>query len=208
MTEYKKCKHCGQYMNNTDKFCQNCGAKNTKEYSCFGCISLIIVAIIVIKILTVFDNNVNPFNFRIRSNPYTGSNYNNTVRGLSEDEFKNSCIYIDREYYRDFLRNPSKHIGEKVCVQVSIRQVLNDGNEKYYFANGATGNESYSEREIWFGDDYCIVDKRPRNSTNIIVGDIVTVYGTFKGIETFTLKFFETEEEVPVIDIKYCDFNF
>ena len=51
MSELKKCNYCGNEIQNNNKFCTHCGAKNKKEYSCGGCLLTIFVAYLIFNAL-------------------------------------------------------------------------------------------------------------------------------------------------------------
>jgi hypothetical protein len=123
-----------------------------------------------------------------------------TVKDLSEEEYKALC----KEYsYKDVLRNPENYVGEKVVITVEISSVYETSwlnPVKYYFA--------YAETEpgngFFWGDRYCIFDKRENTDLKILKTDIIKVWGEIsEPRETESL--IVNSEELFCIDMKYVE---
>lgn len=119
---------------------------------------------------------------------------------LSETEYKALCKQID---YRELCRNPEKYIGEKVTVTVAVRQIVDAelfSNKKAWRAYSDT--DGY---EVYFDDEYYMLDERGDGSGKIIDDDIVVVYGEFTGVTNVTRALTWTSDELPEISVRYAD---
>ena len=119
---------------------------------------------------------------------------------LSETEYKALCKQID---YRELCRNPEKYIGEKVTVTVAVRQIVDAelfSNKKAWRAYSDT--DGY---EVYFDDEYYMLDERGDGSGKIIDDDIVVVYGEFTGVTNVTRALTWTSDELPELSVRYAD---
>jgi hypothetical protein len=116
---------------------------------------------------------------------------------VSEEDFRASCETLD---YKSLLRNPDEYIGKNVTVTVKISQVLSEtyGDEKYYRCYTDDSGSGF-----YYDDEYYIADDRYDGTPKLLEDDIITIYGTYEGIETITRAIGGTSDEVPQISMKY-----
>lgn len=111
------------------------------------------------------------------------------------DDYKNRCS----EYtYEDMARNPERVKGEQAKVTGEVIQVLEDGDHVVMRVNITEGKYSYS--------DTIYVDYYRHSATEdrILEGDIITIYGTLRGLETYT-SVLGASVSIPRIDAEYID---
>lgn len=117
---------------------------------------------------------------------------------MTEEEYKALC----QEYkYKDVVRTPENYIGEKIHIKLKVSSVkeagLLNGYQKYYFA---WSNDEY---DMWFGDEYIIMDKRyNKDELKILEGDIIEVWGEIANTE-HTTSLIVNSKELFSIDMRY-----
>ena len=116
----------------------------------------------------------------------------------SEEEFKQSCSDLD---YKEFMRYPEKHIGDKVKLECKVVQNVMDTNGNIAFYHGQTRDDN----GYWLGNEFVIFDNRS-DDTRILEDDIITVYGKFTGMETVQRIIGQGyNTELPAIKMIYVD---
>lgn len=121
--------------------------------------------------------------------------YNNE---RSEAEFKQSCSDLD---YKEFMRYPEKHMGDKVKLECKVVQNVMDTNGNIAFYHGQTRDDN----GYWYGNEFVIFDDRS-DHTRILEDDIITVYGKFTGMETVQRVLGQGyNSELPAIEMLYVD---
>jgi len=101
-------------------------------------------------------------------------NYDDSFDKVSESKFRR-MDYFTGISHEDLLRYPDSHKNKKVFLERwQISQVI---ESKLYFAYKGTGNNT----------QYIIINDSANSGTNAMVGDTVTVYGTFDGNESVTM---------------------
>lgn len=138
----------------------------------------------------------------------------------SFSDFKKSCEVLD---YKTVARNPDDYIGKNFSFDVYISNVKTNGEGvKYYSAcyfdtvaaNSAMKNYNStsfkdvlllakdSNQYIYLFDE---MNKNDANYIKILEGDIVRVYGTFKGLATYRNYITGAESEQMTLYIRYAD---
>lgn len=113
---------------------------------------------------------------------------------MSEEEYRAACKEID---WKELCRYPDEYKGEKVLLEVQIKQIVSTKRWRAETDNGGTG---------WYNDDeYFLVDKRGSDAVKILEDDIVTVYGEFVGLTEITRSLTLTSSELPKINVLYAD---
>lgn len=116
---------------------------------------------------------------------------------ITRDNVVTQAIVAD---YADLRREPDAYRGKYVTVTAQLSQIIESGSSIYYF--GRTDKDGYG----WYlGDEFCFVDKRVDDTTKLLEGDIVTVYGAFDNVINFKRALTGTNAEIPTINMLYVD---
>lgn len=110
----------------------------------------------------------------------------------SAKQYKKSCKKIS---YKKLSRNPSKYEGKKVKFTGEIIQV-----QEGYLSNVYRINVTKGSYGIW--DDTVYVTFTNSSDKRFLEDDIVTFYGEFVGIETYT-SVLGAEISIPSVNAKY-----
>ena len=99
-----------------------------------------------------------------------------------EKEFKKSCQKFN---YKKIARNPDVYIGQNVKVTVQIYSISEGGlfTQAYMKAYTDDGSGTYFDNMIYIFDDQ---DKNSDSYVHVLEDDVITVYGTFEGMEDST----------------------
>lgn len=117
-----------------------------------------------------------------------------------EEKFKKSCQKFD---YKKIARNPDEYMGQNFKVTVQIYSVSEGSliTEAYMKAYTDDGSGTYFDNMIYLFDEQ---DKDSKSYVNILEDDVVTVYGTFEGMEDST-NFLNGEKSKDIaLHIKYA----
>ena len=118
----------------------------------------------------------------------------------SEEKFKKSCQKFD---YKKIARNPDEYMGQNFKVTVQIYSVSEGSlfTEAYMKVYTDDGSGTYFDNMIYLFDEQ---DKDSKSYVNILEDDVVTVYGTFEGMEDST-NFLNGEKSKDIaLHIKYA----
>lgn len=99
-----------------------------------------------------------------------------------EKEFKKSCQKFN---YKKIARNPDKYIGQNFKVTVQVYSISEGSlfTEAYMKAYTDDGSGIYFDNMIYLFDDQ---NENSKSYVNVLEDDIITVYGTFEGMEDST----------------------
>ena len=175
MNKLTKCKNCGAEISKTANSCFQCGMSNVKPFYkkwwIWAIIAIVFLAIIV---------NINPVELPVDTSGNRRNIEKNYVKEpqISEDEYKAACETIS---YNDLSRNPNNYINQNVMFTGKVVQVQENGT--YVMLRIDVTKGQYG---IW--TDTCYVDykRKDTNESRILENDIVTFYGTVKGIKSYT----------------------
>ena len=100
----------------------------------------------------------------------------------SEKEFKKSCQKFN---YKKIARNPDDYIGQNFKVTVQIYSISEGGlfTQSYMKAYTDDGSCIYFDNMIYIFDDQ---DESSDSYVHVLEDDVITVYGTFEGMEDST----------------------
>lgn len=113
-------------------------------------------------------------------------------QSVSCEEYASLCTFFE---YDSLLRTPEEFMGEKIKLNLKIKQKIEKLTETYYRC------ESLID-----GKEYCIVDMR-NSDINLLLDDIITVYGECAGTKRTTRALLGTTVEVPKINMIYCELS-
>ena len=115
---------------------------------------------------------------------------------ISAEEYKANCESVP---YIDLSRNPNNYVGQNAVFTGQVVQVQENGN-----AVTLRINVTKDKYGIW--DDTCYIDYQWKDSSEsrILENDIVTVYGTIKGIKSYTAVL-GNQISIPHIAAEYID---
>lgn len=128
-------------------------------------------------------------------------NTSNTEQKTNKKVSKKNFIKECKQYkYKNLMRNPDKYSGKKIKLTCQIYQVLESWGTLYY--NVSTNNEY----DVYLGDNMIVYDERKdTEKPKLLEDDIITVYGTFDGLEKQTSALLGTKSEYPAIKMKYVE---
>lgn len=118
----------------------------------------------------------------------------------ASNRVKNMEVYIEEcnvYSYNDLVRYPDKYAGSKICYVLSVEQAM---------PAGFLTDEGYRCYEVGTDNEIVLVDVREEKEPKLVVGDVVTVYGEYSGVET--MKRVLTGEKVPIPCIEMLYFSF
>ncbi len=100
----------------------------------------------------------------------------------SEKDFKKSCQKFN---YKKIARNPDDYIGQNFKVTVQIYSISEGGlfTQAYMKAYTDDGSGTYFDNMIYIFDDQ---DESSDSYVHVLEDDVITVYGTFEGMEDST----------------------
>ena len=182
------CQKCGTKYSRFFRKCPNCGAKHSKPF--YNRWWFWVIAVFFIIFMYAQTMQPVPNRAPAKSNAVT------EVPKISEDDYKASCEKLS---YKDISRNPNNYVGKNAVITGQVDQVQEDGNDIILRVNVTKG--SYG---LW--DDAYYIDYRRKNSneSRILENDIVTVYGTIKGIKSYTAVL-GNQISIPHIVAEYID---
>ena len=117
-----------------------------------------------------------------------------------QKEFIDSCQEFD---YKKIARNPDDYIGQNFKVTVQIYSKSEGGlfTESYMKAYTDDGSGTYFDKMIY------VFDEQGENSkyyVNVLENDIITVYGTFDGMEDTTNMLNGEKSKDVALHMKYA----
>ena len=100
----------------------------------------------------------------------------------SEKEFKKSCQKFN---YKKIARNPDDYVGQNFKVTVQVYSISEGGlfTQAYMKAYTDDGSGTYFDNMIYIFDDQ---DEDSDSYVHVLEDDVITVYGTFEGMEDST----------------------
>ena len=117
----------------------------------------------------------------------------------SKKEYKEKCKTYS---YKKIARNPNKYIGKRMKFKGKVIQV-----QEGWFKS-VTLRVNVTKGEYGFWDDTIWVDYtyKDDNESKILDDDIITIYGEFKGTESYT-SVLGSKVTIPKIEAKYININ-
>lgn len=112
---------------------------------------------------------------------------------MPENEYRAACKTYT---YDEIARNPDKYEKSLAKFTGEVIQVLKDGDEIQMRVNVA-----YDE---FYYTDTVFVFYNVSNGTNVLEGDIITMYGELRGMQDYE-SIFGQEISIPRIYVKYID---
>ena len=118
-----------------------------------------------------------------------------------EDAASNAENFEDYSWvqYDDLCRIPGDFIGEKLCYEGIVQQVISESSDEVLFSFDISLNDDWSESQL-------IVVKYNRkdiNEARFLEDDSITIYGTFVGLKSYTRAIGDTKVLMPTIDASY-----
>ena len=114
---------------------------------------------------------------------------------ISPESYKAQCQNIS---YDELARNPDSYIGQKVTFRGEIIQVQESGSDATYRINVTQGDYG-----IWDDTVLCTFDLS-NSSSRFLENDIVTFYGDYAGLYTYT-SVMGADITIPSVIIQYMD---
>ncbi len=112
--------------------------------------------------------------------------------------YKSQCTTITN--YSDLARYADDYLNNNVSVHVEISQILEDGNV-------IRGYDDANNDGFYMDNEYLIIDDREFDTTKLLEGDVIVVYGLFSGTEKVTRAINNVEEEIPCIEMYVADID-
>ena len=202
------CKTCGTTISKNAKVCPRCGAKNSKPiYDRWWFWTIIIIFIMASMGNSSGEDNSNSNSSTVLDNTEIKQavekqeiETDNEIENTEPPFSKEDCVEFD---YKTYARNPDNYVGNAVKVRVEVAQIMDGGlfnsDFKYYRCYAYDESQEYLKTD--YDKIYLIYDYRGENSEKILDGDIIEVYGNFKGAENVTYALTKTKGEVLAINM-------
>ena len=123
--------------------------------------------------------------------------------------YKEKCKNIS---YEELSRNPSQYEGELVTFTGKITQVMEADEINIPFFNGDDDKQNtymiyvgYNNILEDYYDDMIACLYSPKDSSRLLEGDIVTLYGVYKGLSTYKRTVTKENVKIPQILAPYID---
>ncbi len=205
-----KCKNCNKSIGSNVKFCWNCGAEQEvkkKGLSAGAIVGIVFLSIFIFFVCLMMISVVISFGQNgVFSQDQTTPSSTTTIQQTPQQETPEQLAAKEQEYkegcktysYKELARNPRNYIGETVKLTGEVIQV-----QEGYF-NGVTLRVNITKNEYDFYEDTVYVEYTypSSNSSKILEGDIITIYGEFKGEETY-LAVLGNTVTIPSVEAKY-----
>jgi hypothetical protein len=161
-------------------------APKKKKRGCLGkaLMALLVVAVLLFALVWLFGDEEE-------------EDAPDSALSISEQEFREQC---DSDIpYEELIQDPQPYIGQNYTIELCVSQVITGNRGAIFYRCNADGSGSN-----WDGDEYYIADFRTDGEA-LSVGDIFQCYGTFTSVQIITRKASELYDELPKIDMYYCD---
>lgn len=112
------------------------------------------------------------------------------------EEYKNSCQSMD---YKTIARQPELYEGMNIKVTGEVWQVVEEGDDALYQINIDKTEYGYD-----YNSSVQIIYKDAKNNFRVLEDDIITVYGEYKGIVSYTTVL-GAKQSIPQISAKYIE---
>lgn len=121
-----------------------------------------------------------------------------TVADTTEtpQEYKDSCQAMD---YKTIARQPELYEGKNIKVTGEVWQVVEEGDDALYQINIDKTEYGYD-----YNSSVQIIYKEAKNNFRVLEDDIITVYGEYKGIVSYTTVL-GAKQSIPQISAKYIE---
>ena len=96
-----------------------------------------------------------------------------TTESIDVSEFVAQCVVVS---FDELVRNPEEYSGQKLKVYGKITQI-----QEYDGLDMAMLHEDFDQNKIYLTERWEISFIQPENG-RILIDDLVTFYGTFKGV--------------------------
>lgn len=114
-----------------------------------------------------------------------------------QEAYKTKC---NRFTYKDIARNPEKVKGEYAVVTGEVIQVLEDGKDVNLRVNITEESWGYTDTI------YVTYTRKSINEDRILVGDVVTIWGSLEGLLSYESTFGQ-KVTLPWIDAEYINID-
>ena len=111
-------------------------------------------------------------------------------------EYKESCQAMD---YKTIARQPELYEGKNIKVTGEVWQVVEEGDDALYQINIDKTEYGYD-----YNSSVQIIYKDAKNNFRVLEDDIITVYGEYKGIVSYTTVL-GAKQSIPQISAKYVE---
>lgn len=116
---------------------------------------------------------------------------------MDEQTYKSQCM---RYTYDELARNPDTYKNKSVVFTGKVIQVMEDGNDVVLRVNVTKSESGLSSDTVY------VTYKRKGAEGRILEDDLITFYGAFRGLKTYTT-IFNSTMTIPHVDAKYIDQN-
>lgn len=126
----------------------------------------------------------------------SGTSFPSITSDEEAGEYMNSCI--ESINWSDLLRYEEDYKGMDFTFVAEVSQVMSDGDLVVY--DDADGNGIYGDNA------YYIVDKRTWDTTKILEGDRIMIFGRYMGSTTLESAIGGTKHSEPELYMYLCEF--
>lgn len=125
-----------------------------------------------------------------------------TEATTTEDQFKDNC---DSYTYEEIARNPEKYKGKNAKFTGEVIQVIESGNNITMRVNITAEENEFAENGYIYSDTiYVSYRRQSENESRVLEDDIITLYGTLDGLETYSSIFGESIS-LPSVKARYIE---
>lgn len=197
----KQCKYCKSMIDKKAKVCPNCNKKQ-KVPGCLVAIIIFLLLLLLGSCSSNEDNDIKDKDSVTKSKATTEetTTVETTTKNpeISKEEFISQCQSIT---YNDIARNPDNYKGTKAVFTGEVVQVT----EGWFNSVIMRVNVTKGSYEIW-DDTVYVTYTYADGESKILEDDIITMYGTLKGSETYTTVL-GASVTIPKFEAKYINLN-
>ena len=193
----KTCKYCRMEIDSKAKICPHCRKKQKSGIGIFltwtfiGLFSL--TALVVWVYYQSTDSGSSSSSSSYSSSSSTKkqrTTFDKYAADKSKDEIKEMCS--KEADYKDFLRNSSSHFGSFIHYKGKVSQKIKNNGDPFFRITSVN----------WMDDEeFVMFDMRSTQVPTMIEGDIVEIWGMYKGTVEVERALTGNAVDVPSVDI-------
>lgn len=191
------CEYCGKQILDNSDTCTGCGApipqpvaqpkpqvKSKHEF-----LIKIILIIVTISVIFIVDHS--------KKDPLSVAKYDTPVTQVAQT--KADFIAECQNYtYDQVLRDPDTYKLSPAHFKGEVSQIIKNDNYDIYMIKVTLDSDGD------YNDPICVQYTLPKGASRILEDDVVDIYGTMAGLQTYT-SVLDTQKSVPAMSAQYID---